>query len=308
MRFASGLVAFAALSLCLACAEGGGGNADASMRRDGSTPPDGGTANDAGRRDGGSGVCGAGQHRCGSGCVDDLPNEPENGCRFGCGEPCSTPPDGRATCTADGTCSFACEPPFFQDGPACVCRARTCDELGWMCGNPDDGCGTALDCGTCGGGGICMSGSCSCPLDAREPNNGRLQAAMVGSLTDAPDSSATYSDFTLHSGTDQDWFTIAVEDAFDAGNPQIRVTLDRIPAGSDYELTAWYICGTGSDQSDCTVASPCTNRASGTSSETIEMATECGGTTDESGTLWLQVIAPTWGGSCAAYRLRVDVN
>jgi hypothetical protein len=263
---------------------------------------------DAGRRDGGSGVCGTGQHRCGAGCVDDLPNEPANGCRFGCGDPCPTPPDGRATCAADGTCTFECDPPFFRDGAACVCRARDCTELGWMCGSPDDGCGRTLDCGTCGGDGVCMSGVCSCPLDAREPNDGRLQVARIGSLTDAPDSSAEFTAFNLHSSSDQDWFTIAVEDGFDAGNPAIRVTLDRIPSGSDYQLTAWYTCNTGSDESSCTVARPCTNRASGTSPETIEITTECGGTTDEHGLLWLQVTAPTWGGSCAAYRLQVSVN
>lgn len=253
-------------------------------------------------------MCGTGQHRCGAGCIDDLPNEPAHGCRNGCGEPCPTPPDGTAACSPEGTCTFACEPPFYRDGATCVCRARTCADLGFSCGAPDDGCGRTLDCGGCDGGGVCISGSCSCPPDAREPNNGRLQAPEIARLTDAPDSSATFAEFNLHSATDQDWFTIHVDDDWDAGNPQIRVELDRVPEGSEYTLTAWYVCDNGSDESPCTVARTCSAGATSAASASVEIATECGGTTDEHGVLWIQITPTRWSGSCAPYRLVVNVR
>src|SRR5690606_29811798 len=114
-------------TLVTGCAGGGGG--DAGSLDDGGAPP-----RDAGRRDSGGGACPAGQHRCGAGCIDDLPNEPENGCRTGCGEPCPTPPAGEAACDESGACTFACPPPFHREGTECVCTARTCAELGFMCG------------------------------------------------------------------------------------------------------------------------------------------------------------------------------
>lgn len=299
------LLALAPSLVGLACAEGGSPSVDGSVSQDASIVP-GDAGRDAGR-DAGGGACGPGQHRCGGGCVDDLANDPVVGCRFGCGDPCPTPPDGSSACTADGACSFDCEPPFFRDGSSCVCRARTCADLGFMCGSPDDGCGRTLDCGGCEGGGVCTSGTCSCPLDAREPNNSRLQAVEIARMSDTPDSSATFPEFTLHSASDQDWFTVKVTDGLDFGNPRIGVELDRIPEGSDYDLAVWYICDSGSDQSPCTVASPCRASSVGTS-KVVQFETECGGTSDEDGTLWLHVTSARWSGSCSPYRLRVDVQ
>ena len=91
--------------------------------------PDSGTP----REDAGTPLeCEAGQHRCGAGCIDDLANEPANGCRLGCGEPCPTPPDGEASCDEDGACVVACPPPFRLEGGECVCTPMDCTALGAM--------------------------------------------------------------------------------------------------------------------------------------------------------------------------------
>lgn len=43
-----------------------------------------------------------------------------------------------------------------------LCTPKTCAQLSKQCGVSDDGCGNALDCGTCAGGAECNSGQCRC--------------------------------------------------------------------------------------------------------------------------------------------------
>lgn len=310
MRFLLGLSLIASL-VSFGCAEGGGGGPDGSQDSDGGTTP----RRDGGRRDGGGGACPTGQHRCGAGCIDDLANDPANGCRYGCGDACPTPPDGEAACDeSTGLCTFACPPPFHREGTECVCTARTCEELGFMCGAPDDGCGTPLDCGSCAGDGVCIEGMCSCMPDGREPNDSRLETPMLGSLTDAPDSEATVDALNLHDSSDEDWFTFDVADNFDAGNPQINVTLDNIPAGSNYDLAIYYVCTSGGDSSTCSAGMPdnmigrgCASASSGTTIETVGMGTECSGS-DDGGRLYVRITQSSFGGSCANYRVHIAVN
>ncbi|MCB9591706.1 MAG: hypothetical protein H6719_03135 [Sandaracinaceae bacterium] len=291
---------------------GGGGGSDA-----GATDGGGMTMIDAGgggRDAGGMTGCGAGQHACGGGCIDDQENIPENGCRFGCGEPCPTPPDGAAACDAMGACTFDCPPPFRRVGDECTCAPRTCMDWGYTCGAPDDGCGMPLDCGSCTGGGTCIDGACSCPPDDREPNDSRLTAPRIGSATDAPDTNLVFDTFSLHEMGDEDWFIISVADDFDAGNPRVRVTLRGFPSGDDYDLAAYYICGSGGDSSTCSVGATdnmighgCTSTSTGATAETIEIATECSGT-DDGGDLVIHITPRTVSGMCGAYEIEVDVS
>lgn len=301
-------VAFAAL-LLVACADGGGGMVDGGPVPRDSAPRDSGSRTDAGPV-----TCPSGQHACGAGCIDDLANMPENGCRLGCGERCPTPPDGMASCDAAGACTVGCAPPFRLEMGMCVCAPRTCADGGIMCGSPDNGCGTPLDCGSCAGGGTCLDGACSCPPDAREPNNSRFAAPNIASMTDAPDSNELFSMFNVHAMTDEDWFEISVADDFDAGNPQITVTLRAIPAGSDFDLAAYFICASGGDSSSCTAGTAdnmigrgCASATSGSSAETVGMGTECSGT-DDGGSLLIHVTTRTFGGTCGNYQLEVDVH
>ncbi|MGE0787505.1 MAG: hypothetical protein AB7S26_17660 [Sandaracinaceae bacterium] len=291
------------LLLTHACAEGG--NFDAGT---GTRDADGRDAGGGGGRDGGSAMCPTGRHVCGGGCVDDLPNMPENGCRIGCGTACDTPTGGRARCNTDGTCGFVCDPPFVESDGTCACAPQTCEDLGATCGTPDDGCGTPLSCGMCGAGAECIMGACACPPDDAEPNDEQLRAVDIGDATDAPDTTLTFDTYSIDEAGDVDWFTIDVSDDFDAGNPAVRVTLDGVPSGDNYELEVYYACGGGSDESSCLVAAPCSNTATPSRSAVVNVSTECGGTTDESGRLYLIVRATSFGGMCAPYSLRVEVT
>ncbi len=306
--------------LALGCAQGGGsgdggggGGFDAGVLRDGGGEGrDGGDA--GGRRDAGPTSCGAGQHACGGGCVDDLENLPANGCRLGCGEPCPTPPDGAATCESDGTCSFGCDPPFRLVDGACVCEPRTCADWGYTCGAPDDGCGAPLDCGRCSGASTCIDGTCSCAPDAREPNDSRLTAPNIGSASDAPDTNLVFDMFNLDDMGDEDWFEVSISDGTDFGNPQITLTLRGIPMGADYDLAGYYICDAGGNSTSCTGATDnmigrgCTSSNSGSATESFSFDTECS-TTDDSGTLLIHVTSrAVVAGSCGSYELEVDVR
>ncbi len=316
-----------------ACAQGGAGlpegnTEDAHVRMDGSIPHDAGSSantdastdagnvrNDSGPpgHDAGRISCGPGQHACGAGCVDDLPNEPAHGCRLGCGEPCAVPTGGVGTCTTSGTCDFTCEPPFSRVADTCTCVPRTCAEANATCGAPDDGCGRPLNCGSCGGN-ACVEGRCACDPDAEEPNDDGLTPPRLDELTDAPDSSGVYDDMNLHSAEDIDWVYFGISDSFDLGNPDITVTLDQIPAGSTYELSAFYRCSNNMSGTTCTGGTAINDPGPGCSTAVsstgqLRLATRCGGvTTDSDGSLFVRVRSTTWSGLCNPYRLRVDVR
>lgn len=270
----------------------------------------------SGRRDAGDPLeCPDGQHLCGGGCIDDQPNEPENGCRLGCGEPCPTTEFEVASCAEDGTCTFECEPPSVREGDACVCDAATCESLGAMCGTLDDGCGGTLECGTCADGTECIDGGCGCPPDEGEPNESRLSPHDLPAFTDAPDTSMTFDAFTMSSDSDEDWFTFEVTDECCDGNPDIDVTLRSIPSGGDYDLAVWFVCSSGGDDSACargavdnSIGRGCMSSSSGSTEERVTISTSCGGTTSENGTVYVRVTSTTWAGSCAPYGLTVSVQ
>lgn len=320
------LLALLFASICSACAQGGvgsgsdagGGTRDGGPPSDGGPEDDSGPGTDAGRRDAGSSTtCPAGQHACGGGCIDDLANEPENGCRLGCGEACPAPAMGTASCNAAGACDFTCALPFRREGDACVCVPRTCEEMSATCGAPDDGCGTTLDCGSCGGGS-CIDGRCACTPDAGEPaNDSRSNAASLGSFDDSDDpDDAIVSDLNLDEDVDLDWIRASIVDGTDFGNPRLTVTLDRVPSGADYELSAFYVCGGGTDVSTCSMGSAdnevgrgCRASSGSGTSATVEIETECDHlSTDDGGTLFIRVRATTWGGSCEPYRVTLRVR
>lgn len=269
-------------------------------------------------RDGGPPGCPSGQHVCGGGCVDDLMNTPENGCRLGCGEACQVPTGGVATCSDEGLCELGCDPPFVLMDDTCVCEPRTCEDVGAECGAPDDGCGTPLDCGSCMGDAVCIMGACGCMPDDQEPNDSRSDITM--NIADIPneDWSMVFESWNLHEAGDVDWYSFAVDDsgALALQNPSIRVTVDMIPMGSNYDVAAYYVCTSGTDNSSCNSGAPddsvgngCFADAPGTTPDTAGIDADCSHlSTDDSGTLYVRVTADTWGGSCGSYRLTVDVT
>ncbi|MFK7992023.1 MAG: hypothetical protein AB8I08_38755 [Sandaracinaceae bacterium] len=326
MRLRLTLLSALVLTACASGGDGGGGRLDSGMG--GRIAPDASPSEDAGptedanlpRVDGGMSGCGPGQHACGAGCVDDLANEPANGCRLGCGEPCPTPPDGTASCSADGMCSSGeCEPPAMLVDGECVCTPMDCDGLGAMCGAPDDGCGTPLDCGTCADGGTCVGGSCGCMPDMDEANGSRAEAdarPFLAVLNDSDDDEVTFTMFTIDSAADEDWYRVDVEDGADGGAPVIEVELSGIPSGSNYDLSAFWTCDEGTPGEDCDAGMPdselgfgCSSNSSGTTSELVIIDSWCGMRfSGDPGVLYVRVRPATVGGTCEPYTLRIKAR
>jgi len=260
--------------------------------------------------------CASGEHMCPGGCERDRDDDPAMGCRLGCGSaPCTAPEGGRPTCSAAGTCDFECVAPYVRAGEGCACTPRTCDDLGAMCGTPDDGCGGTLSCGGCGPSAMCASGRCVCTPDAGEPNDAEARAITLGATNDADDGpTITRTDFNADDALDVDFFAVAVTDGFDGGNPALTVTLDGMPGGTNLDLVVWYRCTAGGDAHTCATGTAydgpggpgCSSTLSGTSTETVVVETECS-TTDESGRLIVRV-ATSGFGMCGNYRLVVQTR
>lgn len=267
-------------------------------------------------RDGGAPSCPSGQHACGAGCVADLANDPANGCRLGCGEPCDAPDAGAASCDTAGRCTWTCEPPFRREGDLCVCTPTTCSALSYECGAPDDGCGTPLNCGSCMVGAACTTGRCACMPDGFEPNDTRATATPRARLSDADDPPDVVLNANIDDARDEDWFAFPITDGFDSGNPRITVTLSDIPVGSDYTLSAYYVCDSGTDASTCAAGSSdnflgrgCTGNVAGSGPETVEIETDCEHVSiDDDGQLFVRIRAATWMNTCSNYRVVVRVR
>lgn len=229
------------------------------------------------------------------------------------------PTGGAAACSSTGVCTVMCVPPFRPVGDTCVCEARTCADMGFMCGAPDDGCGMTLDCGACAMGAACVDGRCACARDDREPNDSSTEARMIGMFTDDPRSGTTFSSLTLHSASDEDWFRFAVDNVRGilGDNPHIRVSLRDVPAGSDYDLGAWYVGNGSCDEAveimagtaDNTLGRGAVSAGVGGTTETVEFLVDCAGafSSDEDGTVWVRVHSRTFGTTCGPYTLQVEV-
>lgn len=122
---------------------------------------------------------------CTNTCGDGVVEGPEK-CDGDC--PTSCPEDACAASTLEGSaddCSAECVAgtaiTACADGDGCcpadcagmdddctTCEPTTCEAEGRTCGALDDGCGTTLDCGTCGDLFVCLSGSCQQTLGIGE--------------------------------------------------------------------------------------------------------------------------------------------
>ncbi len=283
---------------------------------DDSTGSDGG---DSGIR------CMSGMHECDGECVPDQVNDPEMGCRRGCGTPCPEPSEGgMATCTSSGLCDVQCTTPFVKMGDQCECRPQSCSEAGAMCGTGvDDGCGGTIDCGMCGEGRMCDDmNQCVCVVDEAEPNEEELEAfqlmpEMGTDWPDTPDTMRVFSEFTLNTEDDVDIYRVRVRDAGTA-SPTLRVELRNIPAGSNFELGAFFRCDTSPNTTRCDgpllgmemdgpLGRGCLSENPAQDPERVQLQTFCGGD-DESGNLFIEVRSTTWMNACTPYELSVLVE
>lgn len=66
--------------------------------------------------------------------------------------------DAVSTCqSGDGCCPAGCSSANDAD---CACTPRTCADMGWVCGQLDDLCGSTRNCGACNANESCDNGSC----------------------------------------------------------------------------------------------------------------------------------------------------
>jgi hypothetical protein len=193
--------------------------------------------------------------------------------------------------------------------PTDPCVALTCADLAAECGSVDNGCGVQLDCGGCDGS--CEDSRCVCPADRMEPNPSPDGAHDLGEVLDELGADETFGDLVMRDMDDEDWFTFHVYDAIGVVNPIVAVELEQ--DGEVHQLDVFYTCDGGDDDTTCTGLAQSTSgfgtACRGTGSDPgAGLTVQCGGTLDESGTVWVRVRRSTWDGSCQAYSLRVRVN
>lgn len=257
----------------------------------------------------GSSQCEDGYHACGQTCLADSAtnDKPQLGCALGCGQPCPTPDNGVAICTDDGICGFECNDGFARVGSNCI--ASVCDSVSYGCGTYVDDEGTSFNCGTCANDATCGSNhQCLVPADAQEPNNGASMARNLGTFNDYDDPEKWVENLSIHTPTDEDWFTFKIEDGWDGGNPDITVQLTERTDSlgwleSPHEITVWWKCDSGDAGSKVTCGEWYTTESENTLNDNVlgkgckaeteflpwgDISTSCNGLTD-SGTVTVRV-------------------
>jgi hypothetical protein len=260
--------------------------------------------------------CPSGTHECGTSCTPDGPNETTTGCRLGCGTACPEPAMfGMAVCTSEGRCAIECTPPAMLLDDTCVCEPLTCGAR--ECGTPLDGCGGMLECGACGTGSTCTpEGMCVCTPDEAEPNGNRATAFRIGPFDNSRDGTTTFTAFAIEDTRDEDWFIATVTDGSDGGNPVLELELSGIPEGSNYDLSAFYVCAEGTDATSCSagmsdaeIGRGCSSASTGTTSELIRLETDCEHlSTDDDGDLFVRIRPVDDAATCDPYTLRISVR
>jgi hypothetical protein len=182
----------------------------------------------------------------------------------------------------------------------------------------------AMGSAGCLGHAVDHSGPTRCVADAFEANDTQEAARDLGRLQDDPDSSRTIS-ATVHVGTDVDWYRVHVSDTGIGGNPNIGVS---VPQG--FSVTTWFVCDQGrvvdktclqgssesmtvNDVEGCrgSVPDPTTDANGTTVYATDEIAastTDCSGTSDDNGTLFIRVERSSSQASTCSYDLSIVVE
>lgn len=165
----------------------------------------------------------------------------------------------------------------------------------------------------CSSSGTATPRFCAAEAGSGEGDNGaRFRAVdLGGALLDEPDSSRTLP-WTPRSSTEDDWFSVQIDDSGFGGDPNVRV---RASAGT---VTTWFVCKSGEVVSlDCRGAPGPAESFGGAAGQVegceadptadppvVVSATDCSGTSDDDGVLWIRVRRA----SCEPYTLQIDVN
>jgi hypothetical protein len=204
----------------------------------------------------------------------------------------------------------------------CSCQPETCDDIGAECGVIDNTCGgDPIDCGTpgCEDGFDCDGNRCICAPDEAEDNEIRDDAFALGTVReDKPDTFIDLPGLRLQSLEDIDWYRAEVKDESppldQSVDPWPQVTITPASGAPDIEVTLFYECIEGTEAHEsCTNAEPVEDPdlgpgCRGQGGRLIELETECDGTTDESGTLFIGVRYAGGERVCDEYRLELEVD
>lgn len=298
-----------ALVLVMACADGGSPSSDGG-RLDGFVG-DGGTdvaVDDAGPPDEQCMEASEGTpcDADGDGCTMDLCRRGR--CVLGGAAACD---DGLGcttdTCTSTGPMTFTCssmvsagscaiEGACVSDGminPAneCqLCNASSPSSWSTNTGSCDDG-------DACTVGDTCATGSCTGTpmLDPYEGNDTRASAHDLGGVSDRDTfGEETFNDAALYPTGDADWFQYFDDDDI-GGSIFPQVYLENIPVGSNYDLCVTVSCEDGLDSLSCEEgtkvgADTCCSRNSGNADERVRIDHSCDTFTDDSATIFFEVI------------------
>lgn len=263
--------------------------------------------------DAGPPPCGSFEHRCDGVCVmDSTFDEPSYGCRNACppNTACAEPEEGMRV--------------YCDDGHQCAYEAcATCESRAAQCGLLNDGCGETLDCGMCDPSMRCDGDfACVACSDGQEPST-ESDPYHLGTESDIPDSTVIrYA--TLHDETDEDWYSIQINDRSPrivpgGGPPNVTVTVSDLPAGITPTLDVRFACDDGTLSYSC--GSDDTNggggrcsdtAASGENSVSVFHDLNClpNDGDDADGRMWIRVASVAHPGAslCGPYQLRVRVQ
>ncbi len=182
----------------------------------------------------------------------------------------------------------------------------------------------ALGSTGCLGPSVDRSGPTACAADAYEANDTKESARDLGSLKDDPDSARSL-EATVHLGSDVDWYRVHVSDTGLGGNPNVSVAVSQ-----GFSVTTWFVCDQGrvtdkvclQGSSETTtvdgvegcrgaVPEPGTDASGNTVYPTDPVAastTDCSGTSDDNGVLFIKVERSSSVSSSCAYDLSVAID
>lgn len=167
------------------------------------------------------------------------------------------------------------------------------------------------------------SGPTTCSADDFESNDTQETARDLGRLRDDPDSQRGIT-ATVHHGDDADWYRVHVSDTGLGGDPNVAVT---VPEG--FSVSTWFVCDHGRVETTClhgsseymtvegvegcrgSVPEPVPDENGNTifrSDLVAASTTDCSGTSDDDGTLFIRVERSTSSASTCAYGVAIAVD
>lgn len=227
------------------------------------------------------------------------------------GTSCDADADG---CTVGDRCmSGECVAGAREDcGGSSACGTATCVSTSastFRCDTSGTG-GSCDDGDACTTGDACSGGTCAGTprIDGSEPNDARASARSLGTVSDSDDYPHASTTASLYPDGDEDWFRFHDSDDWGAIYP--RIDLSNVPAGSDYDLCAYYQCDSSSPSVGCESGTSstfeglpgCCSAAGGSASESVRLNPDCSGV-DDSGTVYVRVYRYGGSATCADYTL-----